>query len=49
MQWAATCDAVKVVVLTGRGKYYTAGVELSKPDNSPEATEKLAKKRQVTK
>lgn len=49
IQWAATCDAVKVVVLTGRGKYYTSGQELQEPDNSPEGKEFVKKRRAVTK
>ncbi|KAI9270837.1 ClpP/crotonase-like domain-containing protein [Sporodiniella umbellata] len=28
IKWAATSDSVKVVVLTGKGKYYTSGQEL---------------------
>ncbi|KAI7892326.1 ClpP/crotonase-like domain-containing protein [Mucor mucedo] len=49
IQWAATCDAVKVVVLTGRGKYYTSGQELVAPDTSPEGVENSKKRRNVTK
>ncbi|KAI9349373.1 ClpP/crotonase-like domain-containing protein [Pilaira anomala] len=48
IQWAARCDAVKVVVLTGRGKYYTSGQELETPDLSPEGIEFTKKRRQVT-
>jgi peroxisomal 3,2-trans-enoyl-CoA isomerase len=32
LQWASKEDAVKVCVLTGRGKYYTSGQELAMPD-----------------
>ncbi|KAI8645347.1 ClpP/crotonase-like domain-containing protein [Parasitella parasitica] len=49
IQWASICDAVKVVVLTGRGKYYTSGQELQEPDNSPEGKEFVKKRRSVTK
>ncbi|KAG2191614.1 hypothetical protein INT46_002951 [Mucor plumbeus] len=49
IQWASTCDAVKVVVLTGRGKYYTSGQELQEPDMSPEGKEFVKKRRSVTK
>ncbi|KAI8890833.1 ClpP/crotonase [Backusella circina FSU 941] len=31
-QWAKECDEVKVVVLTGRGKFYSSGQELGMPD-----------------
>ncbi|KAI8075872.1 ClpP/crotonase-like domain-containing protein [Gilbertella persicaria] len=49
IQWAARCDAVKVVVMTGRGKYYTSGQELQEPDNSPKGEEFNKKRRLVTK
>ncbi|ORE01542.1 ClpP/crotonase [Rhizopus microsporus var. microsporus] len=49
IQWAAKCDAVKVVVLTGRGKYYTSGQELQEPDFSAAGIEAQKKRRQVTK
>lgn len=49
IQWAARCDAVKIVVLTGRGKYYTSGQELMEPDLSPAGVEFNKKRRLVTK
>ncbi|KAG2232023.1 hypothetical protein INT48_000578 [Thamnidium elegans] len=49
IKWAARCDAVKVTVLTGRGKYYTSGQELQAPDLSPEGIERLKKRRACVK
>ncbi|KAF8934855.1 ClpP/crotonase-like domain-containing protein [Dissophora ornata] len=34
LEWAAKSDDVRVVVLTGNGKYYTSGQELTVPDSS---------------
>ncbi|KAF9550558.1 Enoyl-CoA delta isomerase 2, mitochondrial [Mortierella hygrophila] len=34
LEWAAKSDEVRVVVLTGHGKYYTSGQELTIPDSS---------------
>lgn len=34
LEWAAKSDDVRVVVLTGNGKYYTSGQELAIPDSS---------------
>ncbi|KAF7726561.1 Enoyl-CoA delta isomerase 2, mitochondrial [Apophysomyces ossiformis] len=48
--WAANSDAVKVTVLTGRGKYYTSGQKLELPDFSDEnLLDTLQKRRDVTK
>ncbi|GAA5815604.1 hypothetical protein MFLAVUS_009116 [Mucor flavus] len=49
IKWAARCDAVKVTVLTGRGKYYTSGQELQAPDLSPEGIALLKKRRACVK
>jgi peroxisomal 3,2-trans-enoyl-CoA isomerase len=38
-----------VVVLTGRGKFYTAGKELVESDTSEAGKDTIAKRRQVTK
>jgi hypothetical protein len=38
-----------VVVLTGRGKFYTAGQELVEPDISEAGKATVAKRREVTK
>ncbi|CAO3639700.1 unnamed protein product [Cunninghamella blakesleeana] len=49
IQFAANDDRVKVLVLTGRGKYYTSGLELAKPDfKNKEADEADLKRRNVT-
>ncbi|KAF9127377.1 Enoyl-CoA delta isomerase 2, mitochondrial [Mortierella sp. 14UC] len=34
LEWAAKSDDVRVVVMTGHGKYYTSGQELAIPDSS---------------
>ena len=34
LEWAAKNDDVRVVVLTGNGKFYTSGQELGFPDSS---------------
>lgn len=49
IQWAAQCDDVKVVILTGREKYYTSGQELQVPDLSPAGIESAKQRRHVTK
>ncbi|KAI9030101.1 ClpP/crotonase-like domain-containing protein [Phycomyces nitens] len=49
IRWAAKCEDVKVTVLTGRGKYYTSGQELSIPEMTPEALEAYIKRSEVTK
>ncbi|KAI8352909.1 ClpP/crotonase-like domain-containing protein [Blakeslea trispora] len=49
IRWAAQSDAVKVVVMTGRGPYYTSGQELQEPDYSPAGQELNRKRRMVTK
>ncbi|KAI9256263.1 ClpP/crotonase-like domain-containing protein [Sporodiniella umbellata] len=49
IQWAACCNEVKVVVLTGRGAYYTSGKELQAPDLSPSGIELRRQGRHVTK
>ncbi|RCH86379.1 Enoyl-CoA delta isomerase 2, mitochondrial [Rhizopus stolonifer] len=49
IQWASRCNDVKVVVLTGRGKYYTSGQELQEPDFSPAGIESQKQRRHVTK
>ncbi|KAI8145272.1 ClpP/crotonase-like domain-containing protein [Fennellomyces sp. T-0311] len=49
MQWAATSDLVKVVVLTGRGKYYSSGQQLQKPDFSSAGVAKNSERRNVVK
>jgi len=33
LEWAATNDDIRVVVLTGNGKYYTSGQELGIPSS----------------
>ncbi|CAO3567164.1 unnamed protein product [Mortierella alpina] len=47
LEWAAKSDDVRVVVLTGHGKYFTSGQELTIPDSSEmeEGAEVLYKKR----
>ncbi|KAF9154017.1 Enoyl-CoA delta isomerase 2, mitochondrial [Linnemannia schmuckeri] len=47
LEWAAKSDDVRVVVLTGNGKYYTSGQELTIPDSSEleEGVEAAIKKR----
>lgn len=48
-QWAAKCDDVKVVVLTGRGKFYSSGQELELPDmNMENIEEEMQRRRQTT-
>ncbi|KAI8083308.1 ClpP/crotonase-like domain-containing protein [Gilbertella persicaria] len=48
-KWAASCEDVKVVVLTGRGKYYTSGQELALPDaSSGDVEEEMNRRRQTT-
>ncbi|SAM02726.1 hypothetical protein [Absidia glauca] len=50
LQWAAKEEAVKVCVLTGRGKYYTSGQELAMPDFENEnLAEDLNRQRLTTK
>ncbi|OBZ88301.1 Enoyl-CoA delta isomerase 2, mitochondrial [Choanephora cucurbitarum] len=49
LRWAAQSDAVKVVVMTGRGPYYTSGQELQEPDYSPAGQEFNRNRRLVTK
>lgn len=34
LEWAAKSDDVRVVILTGNGKYFTSGQELAIPDSS---------------
>ncbi|KAF1807657.1 ClpP/crotonase-like domain-containing protein [Mucor lusitanicus] len=49
IKWAANDDNVKVVVLTGRGKFYTSGQELALPDLSDgDIEEEMARRRQTT-
>jgi peroxisomal 3,2-trans-enoyl-CoA isomerase len=49
LQWAAKEEAVKVCVLTGRGKYYTSGQELAMPDFENEnLAEELNRQRLTT-
>ncbi|KAK3835345.1 MAG: ClpP/crotonase-like domain-containing protein [Linnemannia elongata] len=47
LEWAAKSDDVRVVVLTGNGKYYTSGQELTIPESSEleEGVEAAYKKR----
>ncbi|KAI8369066.1 ClpP/crotonase-like domain-containing protein [Blakeslea trispora] len=48
-RWAASCDDVKVVVLTGRGKFYTSGQELVLPSGTDkDAQEEIDRRRQTT-
>ncbi|KAI8092637.1 ClpP/crotonase-like domain-containing protein [Halteromyces radiatus] len=50
IQWAANEESVKVCVLTGRGKYYTSGQELTLPDPEEEdLAEKFAQRHLTTK
>ncbi|CDH53880.1 enoyl-delta isomerase mitochondrial [Lichtheimia corymbifera JMRC:FSU:9682] len=46
--WAANDDRVKVTILTGRGKYYTSGQELTMPDFSDENLPAELERRQKT-
>ncbi|KAH8555345.1 ClpP/crotonase-like domain-containing protein [Umbelopsis sp. PMI_123] len=39
IRWAARCDEAKVTIITGNGKYYTSGQELTMPEPLPEAEE----------
>ncbi|GAA5815528.1 hypothetical protein MFLAVUS_009040 [Mucor flavus] len=49
IQWAAKCDDVKVVVLTGRGKFYSSGQELQIPDMEQDnLEEEMARRMQTT-
>lgn len=49
LKWAANCEDVKVVVLTGRGKFYTSGQELSLPDmNDGDIEKEMERRRQTT-
>ncbi|KAI7903491.1 ClpP/crotonase-like domain-containing protein [Cokeromyces recurvatus] len=48
IKWAAECDAVKVAVLTGRGKFYTSGQELQMPNLNEENIEEEMKRRRQT-
>ncbi|KAF9089565.1 Enoyl-CoA delta isomerase 2, mitochondrial [Mortierella sp. GBA35] len=47
LEWAAKSDDVRVVVLTGNGKYFTSGQELTIPDSSEleDGAEAVFKKR----
>ncbi|KAK3829710.1 MAG: ClpP/crotonase-like domain-containing protein [Linnemannia gamsii] len=47
LEWAANSDDVRVVVMTGHGKYYTSGQELAIPDASEleDGVEEVIKKR----
>ncbi|KAF9315935.1 Enoyl-CoA delta isomerase 2, mitochondrial [Podila horticola] len=47
LEWAANSDDVRVCVLTGNGKYFTSGQELTIPDSSEmeEGAEELYKRR----
>ncbi|KAI9313593.1 ClpP/crotonase-like domain-containing protein [Dichotomocladium elegans] len=48
-QWAAQSEDVKVVLLTGRGKYYCSGQELGIPDFSdPNLPEEMERRRKTT-
>ncbi|KAI7892270.1 ClpP/crotonase-like domain-containing protein [Mucor mucedo] len=47
-QWAAKCEDVKVVVLTGRGKFYCSGQELELPDMNMENVEEEMERRRKT-
>ncbi|KAI8337285.1 ClpP/crotonase-like domain-containing protein [Chlamydoabsidia padenii] len=50
IRWAAKEQSVKVCIITGRGKYYTSGQELSVPDSAKENRDQdLEKRRKVTK
>jgi peroxisomal 3,2-trans-enoyl-CoA isomerase len=45
IKWAAHCDDAKVTVITGRGKYYSSGKELTMPESFPKSAsdaEKIA-------
>ncbi|KAI7881830.1 ClpP/crotonase [Lichtheimia hyalospora FSU 10163] len=46
--WAANDERVKVTILTGRGKYYTSGQELTMPDFSDENLPAELERRQKT-
>ncbi|KAI9248015.1 ClpP/crotonase-like domain-containing protein [Phascolomyces articulosus] len=49
LQWAATAESVKIVVFTGRGRFYSSGKALEKPDFSPEGVAKATARRQTVK
>ncbi|KAI9495206.1 ClpP/crotonase-like domain-containing protein [Zychaea mexicana] len=49
VKWAAAADSVKVVVFIGRGRFYSAGQELAKPDFSPQGVAKNSERREVVK
>ncbi|KAI9304225.1 ClpP/crotonase-like domain-containing protein [Cunninghamella echinulata] len=50
IQFAAKDDRIKVVVLTGRGKYYSSGAELRKTDfNTQEGNQYDIRRRGITK
>ncbi|KAI8988342.1 ClpP/crotonase-like domain-containing protein [Mycotypha africana] len=49
LRWAAQSDRVKIVILTGRGRYYTSGQQLEMPDASIQnLEEEMDQRRQTT-
>lgn len=49
LQWAKQASEVKLVVLTGRGRFYSSGVQLQAPDFSPEGVAKTKERRKIVK
>ncbi|KAG2219074.1 hypothetical protein INT45_000357 [Circinella minor] len=49
LTWASTSKLVKVVVLTGRGRFFSSGKALERPDFSPEGIAKSTARRQTVK
>ncbi|KAI7876913.1 ClpP/crotonase [Lichtheimia hyalospora FSU 10163] len=49
LQWAKQATQVKLVVLTGRGRFYSSGVQLQPPDFSPEGIKKNKERRKIVK
>lgn len=49
MKWAKEEEKVKVVILTGRGKYYSSGQELGLPNFEDEGLfEEMERRRKTT-
>ncbi|KAI8993489.1 ClpP/crotonase-like domain-containing protein [Pilobolus umbonatus] len=49
IRWAAADDEVKVVVFTGRGKFFSSGQELTMRDLGEDVEAEMARRRQTTK
>ncbi|KAI8073810.1 ClpP/crotonase-like domain-containing protein [Gongronella butleri] len=48
LNWAATDDRVKVFLMTGNGRYFCAGTQLSRPGEDEEGFQKDRSRRSVT-